>query len=363
MTSSAPTATTAEDIAARVFSAGLGMVEILSIHLGDRLGWYRALVEHGPLTASALAEATGTDARYAREWLEQQAVFGLLDADGDDDDAETRRFSISPATAEVLADERSLLHMAPFARSFTAAAIRIPDVLDAYRTGGGVGWEAYGEDMRVAQSDMNRPWFEDRLADALRSVPELADTLQRPGVRIAEVGFGGGWASIALAGAFPQARIDGFEVDEASVGLARRNAADAGVADRIRFHLVDGAELAERGTFDLVFAFECVHDMPQPVAVLEAARRALADGGLMVVMDEAVADRFTAPGDDVERLMYGFSVLICLPDGRSHSPSEATGTVMRRATLEGYARRAGFGRVDVLPIEDFAAFRFYALRV
>lgn len=365
MASSAPTtAATAEEIAARVFSAGLGMVEILSIHLGDRLGWYRALAEHGPLTASALAEATGTDARYAREWLEQQAVFGLVDVDAADEaDAEARTFGLSPAAAEVLTDERSLLHMAPFARSFTAAAIRIPEILDAYRTGGGVGWEAYGEDMRVAQSDMNRPWFERRLGDALRSVPELADTLQRPGVRIAEVGFGGGWASIALAVAYPQARIDGFEVDEASVELARRNAADAGVADRVRFHLVDGAELAERGTFDLVFAFECIHDMPQPVAVLDAARRALADGGLMVVMDEAVADRFTAPGDDVERLMYGFSVLICLPDGRSHSPSEATGTVMRRPTLEGYARRAGFERVDVLPIEDFAAFRFYALRV
>jgi SAM-dependent methyltransferase len=317
-------------------------------------------VEHGPLTASALAEATGTDARYAREWLEQQAVYGLLDADGDD--ASTRTFGISPAAAEVLTDERSLLHMAPFARSFTAAALRIPELLEAYRRGGGVGWSAYGEDMRVAQSDMNRPWFERRLGDALRSVPELAAALERPGVRIAEVGFGGGWASIALARAFPEARIDGFEVDEASVGLAEQNARDAGVAERIRFHLVDGAELDERGTFDLVFAFECVHDMSQPVAVLDAARRALADGGVMVVMDEAVADRFTAPGDDIERLMYGFSVLICLPDGRSHSPSEGTGTVMRRSTLEGYAQRAGFGRVDVLPIEDFGAFRFYALR-
>jgi hypothetical protein len=82
----------------------------------------------------------------------------------------------------------------------------------------------------------------------------------------------------------------------------------------------------------------------------------------MVVMDEAVADEFTAPGDDVERMMYGFSLLVCLPDGRSSAPSEATGTVMRRSTLEGYAKRAGFASVDVLPIEDFGAFRFYALR-
>ena len=244
----------------------------------------------------------------------------------------------------------------------TATAVRMPDLLEAYRTGGGVSWTAYGEDMRESQSDLNRPFFEHALADALNSVPELAATLAQPGVRLAEVGFGGGWAAIALATAYPEAEIDGFEVDEASVALATKHAAEAGLGDRIRFHLVNGAEIVDHGPFDVVFAFECIHDMAQPVAVLDAARRALADDGVMVVMDEAVADEFTAPGDDTERLMYGFSLLVCLPDGRSQTPSEATGTVMRRSTLEGYAKRAGFATVDVLPIEDAGFFRFYALR-
>ncbi|MET0975069.1 MAG: methyltransferase domain-containing protein [Leifsonia sp.] len=349
---------TVDEVAARVSSAGLGMMQTLSIHIGDRLGWYRALADGAPRTASQLADATGTDERYAREWLEQQAVYSLLEADGDDPG--TRTFRMSAAVAEVLTDERSLSYAAPFARAITAAAVRMPDLLEAYRTGGGVGWEAYGEDMREAQADTNRPWFERQLADALLSVPELAGILTRPGVRVAEIGFGGGHASIAIALGFPEARIDGFDVDAASVELARRNAADAGVADRIGFHLSDGAAID--GTFDIVFAFECIHDMPQPVPVLEAARAALAPGGLVVVMDEAVADAFTAPGDEVERVMYGFSILVCLPDGRSHTPSEATGTVMRRSTLEGYAHRAGFAAVDVLPIDGFASFRFYALR-
>ncbi|MGH3703325.1 MAG: SAM-dependent methyltransferase, partial [Agromyces sp.] len=196
----ASTPGTVDEIADRVFNAGLGMMETLSIHLGDRLGWYRALAERGPLTASALAEATGTDERYAREWLEQQAVSGLLLAHAaPGDDAAGRTFSISDAAAEVLTDERSLSYLAPLARAVTAAAARMPELLAAYRTGGGVGWAAYGDDMREAQSDMNRPWFEGRLATALRSVPALAAKLDRDGVRIAEVGFGGGWASIALA--------------------------------------------------------------------------------------------------------------------------------------------------------------------
>lgn len=351
----------------RLLTAGLGMTQMLSIHIGDRLGWYRALADGAARTSTELAAATSTDERYAREWLEQQAVFGLLEAtdaaDGPPDPAAraaARTFRMSSAAAEVLTDEHSLTYLAPFARSLTAAALRMPELLEAYRSGGGVGWAAYGDDMREAQADMNRPWFESRLADALRTIPELRAALERPGARIAEIGFGGGHASIALALGFQDAAIEGFDVDEASVTLARRNAEEAGVADRIEFHLANGSELA--GTFDVVFAFECVHDMPQPVPVLAAARAALAPGGVMIVVDEAVADEFSAPGDETEQLMYGFSLLVCLPDGRSHTPSEATGTVMRRSTLESYAHRAGYASVDVLPIEGFAAFRFYALR-
>jgi len=105
-----------------------------------------------------------------------------------------------------------------------------------------------------------------------------------------------------------------------------------------------------------------VHDMAQPVTVLSAIRAALAPDGVLVVMDEAVAEEFAAPGDEIERLMYGFSLFVCLPDGRSSDPSEGTGTVMRRATLEGYARRAGFSGAEVLPTGEFGFWRFYALR-
>ncbi len=78
-------------------------------------------------------------------------------------------------------------------------------------------------------------------------------------------------------------------------------------------------------------------------------------------MDEAVGEEFTAPGNDVERLMYGYSLTVCLPDGMSHQPSVGTGTVMRPATLRKYAQEAGFARMDILPIEDFSFFRFYRL--
>jgi predicted O-methyltransferase YrrM len=345
---------TTEEFADRLFRSALGTAEVLSIYLGDRLGWYRALAEGGPATADELVARAGGAPRYAQEWLEQQASSGILTVDGDG------RFVLPRGATEVLTDTTSLNYLAPLARMLSAAATQLPALLDAYRSGGGVGWAQFGADMRESQADMNRPWFEHALPGALAGVADLDEVLRRPGARIADIGTGAGWSAIALARAYPEATVQGFDVDPPSIELATANAREAGLDDRVTFHLADAAGLGERG-FDAAFAFECVHDMPRPVEVLAAVRAAVRPGGPVVVMDEAVDDSFAAPGDDTERLMYGFSTLICLPDGLAHPGSVGTGTVMRPDTLRGYARAAGFGGVEVLPIEDFGFWRFYRL--
>ncbi|SNT39440.1 Methyltransferase domain-containing protein [Asanoa hainanensis] len=347
---------TTEEFADRLFRSALGTAELLSVYLGDRLGWYRALAEGGPADAAALVERAGGVQRYAREWLEQQASYGILTATGDG------LFALPPGAAEVLTDTRSLNYLAPLARTLAAAAIQLPALVGAYRDGGGVGWAAFGTEMREAQADANRPWFEHALPAALAGVPALDDVLRRPGARIADIGCGGGWSSIALARAYPEARVDGFDVDAPSVALATANAKETKLRDRVTFHQVDAGGLPADGDYDAAFAFECLHDLPRPVEVLAAMRGAVRPGAPVVVMDEAVGETFQAPGDDVERLMYGFSTLVCLPDSMTDPESVATGTVMRPSTLRGYAREAGFADVDVLPIEDFGFFRFYQLR-
>ena len=125
--------------------------------------------------------------------------------------------------------------------------------------------------------------------------------------------------------------------------------------------LSEGETLPASEPYDAAFAFECLHDMPRPVEVLSAIRSAVRTDGSVVIMDEAVADEFTAPGPEVDQCMYGFSLFICLPDGLASSPSVGTGTVMRRPVLTAYAHRAGFAEVTVLPIDDFGFFRFYRL--
>jgi 2-polyprenyl-3-methyl-5-hydroxy-6-metoxy-1,4-benzoquinol methylase len=126
-------------------------------------------------------------------------------------------------------------------------------------------------------------------------------------------------------------RVDGYDLDAASVELARRNIAAAGLADRVRVHQADITTTnADRGPYDLVTAFECLHDLPHPVPALTAMRRLDGRAGTVLIADMNAAHRFTAPGDDLERLLYGFSLLICLPDSMSTSGSAATGTVLRR---------------------------------
>jgi SAM-dependent methyltransferase len=357
ITPATTTDTATDALVQRLFGAVLATLDLQSVYLGDRLGYYRALAGAGGLTAAELAERTATAQRYTREWCEQQAVTGILLAD-DEPDAERRRFTLPDGHVEPLTAVLSPNHVVPLGRFVVGAGKQVDALVEAYRTGGGVSWADHGVDAREAQAAANRPMFLGALGtEYLPAVPDI-DAALRSGARVADIGCGLGWSAIGIALAYPDVTVDGYDVDAPSVEAARRNAAESGVGDRVRFHVADAATVAER--YDVVFAFECIHDLPDPVAVLAAMRALAGADGTVVVMDERVAETFTAPGDDVERLMYGYSLICCLPDGMAHRPSAATGTVMRPGTLRGYAVRAGFTGIEILDVtDDF--FRFYRL--
>lgn len=348
----------ADALVERLFGSLLGSMEVLTVYLGDRLGLYRALAE-GDATPEDLAARAGIHPRYAREWLEQQAAAGIVDVVGDGDGS-GRRYGLPDEHAEVLVNPDSLNHVTPLARMIVAAGQQLPALMKAYRDGGGVSWAQFGPDMREGQEYGNRPAFLGLLGQEwFPAVPEIHDRLTEGPTRVADIGCGGGWSTLAIAKAYPLARVEGFDIDEPAIERARGHAHASGLADRVRFHARDLEELDE-GSYDLVTAFECIHDMPHPVSVLAEMRRLAGPDGIVMVMDERVAESFSAPADEIERLMYGWSTLVCLPDGMAHPDSAATGTVMRPATLERYAREAGFDRVEILPIEhDF--WRFYRL--
>jgi 2-polyprenyl-3-methyl-5-hydroxy-6-metoxy-1,4-benzoquinol methylase len=347
----------------RLFGAALGAMDLASVYLGDRLGLYRTLADSGSSTPAELGARAGIYERYAREWLEQQAVTGILEVDDSARPESERRYSLPPAHAEALTNLDSLFSISPLARAVVAGAQALPQVVEAFRTGDGVPWSAFGADMIESQGDFNRPWMVNLLGtEYLPSIDDVHARLQAdPPARVADVACGVGWASIAIAHSYPNVTVDGFDPDEHSIEIARGLAEQAGVQDRVRFEVRDGASMGNEGPYDLAVVIESIHDMPRPVEVLAGIRESLASNGTLIVADEKVAESFTAPGDAVERLMYGFSFVVCLPAGLSEQPSAATGTVMRPDTFRRYADEAGFKNVEILDQVQHDFLRFYRL--
>jgi 2-polyprenyl-3-methyl-5-hydroxy-6-metoxy-1,4-benzoquinol methylase len=347
----------------RLLQSTRGTFEIFSIYLGVRLRFYEALAAGGPLTSAELASRTGTYERYVREWLEQQTVAGILEVDQEKAEATRRRFSLPAAYVEVLVDQDSLNYLAPLPRLVAGAVHPLASVLEAYRTGGGVPYADYGIDLCEGQAGINRAMFLKQLgSEWLPAIPDVDARLRAdPPARIADVGCGAGWSSIGMAQSYPNVDVDGFDLDAASIELARANAEAAGLSHRVKFHMRDAGDPQLAGCYDLVTAFECLHDMSQPVRALKAMLQLAGANGAVLVVDERVGEAFTAPGHDIEWMMYGWSILHCLPVGKADEPSAETGTVMRPATLQRYAMEAGFRHIEILPIDHFF-FRFYRLR-
>jgi SAM-dependent methyltransferase len=354
--SSDPAAARRDALVERLGQAGTGLMELCTVYLGERLGYYEALAAGEPLTSTELAQRTGTHERYAREWLEQQATTGFVDVEDPMLAPLDRRFLLPPGYAAVLSERTDPNYMGAMNRLMVSMTQTLPALLEAYRTGGGVPYEAYGADLREGMADAGRAVELAFITETLPvALPDVHARLQRtPPAHVAEIGCGGGWAAIAIAQTYPLARIDGFDLDAASVELARHNVAQAGVADRVQIIRQDASEATLAGQYDLVMAQACVHDTPQPVPVLQTMRRLAREEGVVLLTEPKSGDRFMDPANnlDVERNHYTFSVLHCLPVSMVEQPSVGTGTMMRPDILRGYAREAGFREVEVVPVDD-----------
>jgi 2-polyprenyl-3-methyl-5-hydroxy-6-metoxy-1,4-benzoquinol methylase len=337
-------------------------MDLLCVYLGDQLGLYRALGSAGPSTSAELASAVGVNERYAREWLEQQAMAGILETQNPGATDAERRYTVPAGHDEVLLDVGSLNGMAPMAQLVVACALPIHAVLEAFRTGDGVPYADYGADLHEGQARFTQPLFDNLLAtDWFPAVPAVHDRLKSdPPAHVADVACGLGRSSIAIARGYAKVTVDGIDLDRASIERAQQLLSGTGVEDRVTFHCRDAADPELSGRYDLVTIFEALHDMSYPVEVLRTAHGLLSDGGRVLVADERTAERFALDAGDVERLYYGFSVLHCLPVGMIGENAAGTGTVMREDTVHDYAQQAGFMDFEVAPIEnDF--WRFYLL--
>ena len=337
----------------------IGALELFTVYLGERLGLYRALANQGPATSTELAGRTGTTERYVREWLEHHAASGLLEVDDPAAGPLARRYRLPPAHVPVLADPDDIRYRAYNGVEIARAGRWLPQLAEAFRTGGApppLPWAPEG------RAEYNRATFLNLLGT--RWLPAIGDVHRRlrrePPARVADLACGPGWSSIAIAQAYPLVTVDGFDLDADVIAAARRYAEQADLPDRVTFAVTDAAGLGTAGQYDLVTIFEGLHDMSRPVEVLRAARGMLSPSGSVLIADELVAEEFTVPAPDLERYLYGWSVLSCLPSAMGDPGTAATGAVMRPATLGRYAREAGFRGVETLPLET-ETWRFYRL--
>lgn len=339
-----------EELSGRLFMACLGTMELANVELGVRLGLYDALASAGPVTAADLARSADIGARYAQEWLEQQAVAGVVDVEDPALSADERRFSLPRAHAHVLLDDDSDACMKPCAAVVPWLAKAIDIMVDEFRLGNGA---AFGQfDLHDVQAAFTRPAFVNHLTQEwIPALPAVHAKLSRgERVRVAEIGCGAGVASITLAKAYPNVEIDGFDLDEASIVSAIHAASAAAVDDRVRFELRDAADPEISGDYDLVMAIEMLHDVPDPVGVLRTMRKLAGDQGVVLVVDERTEPAFTVPANEMERFFYAFSTLHCLAVSMQND-GVGTGTVMRADTVRSYAAEAGFADVQVLDVE------------
>jgi SAM-dependent methyltransferase len=351
-----------EALVRKLSADAIGALDLLCVYIGDRLGLYRALAGRPALTSAELAAAGGVHERYAREWLEQQTVSGILEAENPDAPDDERRYRLPPGHDEALVDESSLDFMASLAQGVVSCTPALEAVLAAFRTGAGVAYAAYGADAHESQARATRPLYEKLLTSRWLPAVSALDARLRadPPARIADVACGHGHSALAIARGYPKVLVDGIDLDEPSIDAARELLWASGLENPVAFHHRDAADPDLAGRYDLVTLFEALHDVTRPVDVLETLRAMLAPGGCLFVADEKTEERFSPDAGEVERLHYGFSVLYCLPVGMQGENPAGTGTVMRPNTVRRYAAEAGFARVEILAIED-KFWRFYLL--
>jgi 2-polyprenyl-3-methyl-5-hydroxy-6-metoxy-1,4-benzoquinol methylase len=335
-----------EAFAGQVIGDFAGAMTTLLTAIGDKLGLFRELAANGPATSQELAARAAMDERYAREWLHALHAAGYLDHD-----AATGRFVLPAEHAPVFADEGGALFMCGGYQEFLGALGVVPQIVDAFRSGGGVPQSAYSDDFWTGLGRFTAGWHENLLVQQwIPAVPGLQARLES-GCRLADVGCGQGLALIRLAQAFPASTFVGYDAFEGSLAGATEAAERAGVADRVRFELLDAtAGLPE--TFDVITTFDVIHDAVDPAGLLTAIRGGLADDGDYLLLDINCADDPLENVGPLAALFYGFSVTYCMTTSLAHG-GEGLGTCgLPPAKARELCAQAGFSRFDLVPLEN-----------
>lgn len=311
---------------------------VLLVDLGDRTGLLAATAQGG--SSQEIATRAGLAERPVREWLHGMVVAGIVEHDGG-------HFQLPPEHGALLVGETPY-NLAPLARAAAMGMGRAQRLEEALRSGAGIPVDELHDGFTDVVDRMSRYRFDALLAEVyLPAAGDVHERLRANGGRVADVGCGSGHAANLMAQALPEAEVVGFDAYAPGLDQARAEAERLGLTN-VRFEAADVAAVAAHGPFDLVTAFDVIHDLGDPTAALASIRKALADDGAFLLYD------IGAPSDLDEQvalpwapLMYGFSLAYCV-QGALADGGAALGNMWGRERTGSMLRDAGFQDVDVL---------------
>jgi SAM-dependent methyltransferase len=311
----------------------------LMLHIGDRLGLYKAMADAGPITSDTLARRTGTTERYVREWLGNQAAGGYVVYTPADS-----TYELPAEQAMVVAHEDSPVFLGGAFETIASCYADHDKFVDAFRTGTGVGWAEHDHRLFTGVLRLFRPGYAAHLVEEwLPALDGVVEKL-RSGGTVADVGCGLGASTIVMAQAFERSRFVGFDTHTPSIQGAREAAAEAGLSQRATFEVAAAKDFPGEG-YDLVCMFDALHDMGDPVGAARRIRRALAPDGTLLLVEPFAGDTLEQNLNPVGRLYYGLSTVICTPGSLAQDVGLGLGAQAGERRLTDVLRKAGFTHV------------------
>jgi 2-polyprenyl-3-methyl-5-hydroxy-6-metoxy-1,4-benzoquinol methylase len=312
-------------------------ISAILVHIGDKLGLYKAMASVGPLTAAELAQRTGTAERYIREWLGNQAAGGYVTYD-----AKTGKYTLPPEQAYALADESSPVFLQGGFQVLTALYKAEPKIFENFKTGAGLDWCEHDKALFEGTERFFKPNYIGNLVNTWIPALDGVEAKLKRGARVADIGCGHGASTLIMAKAYPHSKFVGFDYHEGSIQAARKRAGDAGLTDHVSFETAKSTDYPGTG-YDLVTHFDCLHDMGDPVGAARHVYKTLHPDGTWMIIEPFAGDKVEENLNPIGRVFYGASTMVCVPASLAHH-GPALGAQAGEARLRQVVTDGGFKR-------------------